>query len=837
MPQNLTIFELNSGSVSSNSLTFLGQPGSSSLYQISFKQIVDYLNSGSGTAYDPTQLNQFSASVLTFTGSVAAEIFNVFSSQSGYLSTGSFNAFSASLVSYNPAEINLFTSSISQQVANVYASESNYTNTASFNSFTSSINSQVSNVYGSQSVYLLTGSFNTFSASVNIGLNNILASESNYLPSSSFSTFSASVHSQLTGSSINTGSLLLTSSFNSYTSSISTQILNVYSSESNYTLTSSFTSVSSSFVSFSSSYVTNSSSFLLQINNVYSSESNYTLTSSFLSFSASVHSQLTGSAFNTGSLLTTASFNTYTGSVGTQIVNVFASQSNYLGTGSFSTFSSSVSNQFANITGSGGSINTGSLVLTSSFNAYTASLSSSLSGYVTSSLTPNHFLVGNANGSASDAGSQITWNGSQMIISTGGIGAIDSDDFAVTFGYPQDFVIGNSGSMDRTGFYQYSGGPSYMFLTNGTPCFTGLSSSVGTTASVSPLVIDTNGYITYNSFPSSSGESVNTGSLLLTSSFNTYTSSISTQISNVYASESKYVLTSSFQQNGIGTTITSPILLQNSTSASSGNQQISPSMHFQGQGWMTGTPASQPVDGYIYMLPVQGSTVAGSSMVFALSQYTSSLTNVLVLNDGGGATLTGAMTISNNCFIGASSGYTWGTAGTAAGLYSDANYETSIRQGTHACQLQVYNTYTSTTNNEGAIFGFQTNANTLSIGTSATGSGTLRQTQFVGGTVNLIATAVKRTTVSNTAYTASTTDYLIGYTSLSAAQTVTLPTAVGVTGQQYIIKDETGNAGSDNITVAASGSQTIDGASSKTISTGYGYLKIYSNGSNWFTTA
>ena len=739
MPQNLTIFELNSGSVSSNSLTFLGQPGSSSLYQISFKQIVDYLNSGSGTAYDPTQLNQFSASVLTFTGSVAAEIFNVFSSQSGYLSTGSFNAFSASLVSYNPAEINLFTSSISQQVANVYASESNYTNTASFNSFTSSINSQVSNVYGSQSVYLSTGSFNTFSASVNIGLNNILASESNYLPSSSFSTFSASVHSQLTGS-----------------------------------------------------------------------------------------------AFNTGSLLTTASFNTYTGSVGTQIVNVFASQSNYLGTGSFSTFSSSVSNQFANITGS---INTGSLVLTSSFNAYTASLSSSLSGYVTSSLTPNHFLVGNANGSASDAGSQITWNGSQMIISTGGIGAIDSDDFAVTFGYPQDFVIGNSGSMDRTGFYQYSGGPSYMFLTNGTPCFTGLSSSVGTTASVSPLVIDTNGYITYNSFPSSSGESVNTGSLLLTSSFNTYTSSISTQISNVYASESKYVLTSSFQQNGIGTTITSPILLQNSTSASSGNQQISPSMHFQGQGWMTGTPASQPVDGYIYMLPVQGSTVAGSSMVFALSQYTSSLTNVLVLNDGGGATLTGAMTISNNCFIGASSGYTWGTAGTAAGLYSDANYETSIRQGTHACQLQVYNTYTSTTNNEGAIFGFQTNANTLSIGTSATGSGTLRQTQFVGGTVNLIATAVKRTTVSNTAYTASTTDYLIGYTSLSAAQTVTLPTAVGVTGQQYIIKDETGNAGSDNITVAASGSQTIDGASSKTISTGYGYLKIYSNGSNWFTTA
>ena len=42
-----------------------------------------------------------------------------------------------------------------------------------------------------------------------------------------------------------------------------------------------------------------------------------------------------------------------------------------------------------------------------------------------------------------------------------------------------------------------------------------------------------------------------------------------------------------------------------------------------------------------------------------------------------------------------------------------------------------------------------------------------------------------------------------------------------------IIKDETGNAGTHNITIDVASSGTIDGASSVTISTNNGAVKVY----------
>lgn len=92
---------------------------------------------------------------------------------------------------------------------------------------------------------------------------------------------------------------------------------------------------------------------------------------------------------------------------------------------------------------------------------------------------------------------------------------------------------------------------------------------------------------------------------------------------------------------------------------------------------------------------------------------------------------------------------------------------------------------------------------------------------------------VKRTTVADTAYTAVSTDHLIAYTSLTTGRTVTLPTAVGIGTRVYIIIDETGTANTNNITVATTSSQTINGASTQVINTAYGSLKVYSNGANW----
>jgi hypothetical protein len=50
-----------------------------------------------------------------------------------------------------------------------------------------------------------------------------------------------------------------------------------------------------------------------------------------------------------------------------------------------------------------------------------------------------------------------------------------------------------------------------------------------------------------------------------------------------------------------------------------------------------------------------------------------------------------------------------------------------------------------------------------------------------------------------------------------------------------IVKDESGAAGANNITINVTAGGTIDGESSKVISTNYGRIELYSNGSQWFT--
>jgi hypothetical protein len=94
-----------------------------------------------------------------------------------------------------------------------------------------------------------------------------------------------------------------------------------------------------------------------------------------------------------------------------------------------------------------------------------------------------------------------------------------------------------------------------------------------------------------------------------------------------------------------------------------------------------------------------------------------------------------------------------------------------------------------------------------------------------------------RTAVSDAAYSALTTDRLIAYSALTAARTVTLCAAAAYpTGTRLLVVDETGNASAtQSITVAAAGSDVIDGAGSAAINIGYGYIAIESNGSNAWT--
>ncbi len=91
-----------------------------------------------------------------------------------------------------------------------------------------------------------------------------------------------------------------------------------------------------------------------------------------------------------------------------------------------------------------------------------------------------------------------------------------------------------------------------------------------------------------------------------------------------------------------------------------------------------------------------------------------------------------------------------------------------------------------------------------------------------------------RTNVAVAAYTAVANDKIIACRTSSATITITLPTALTVDGRFFIIKDEDGNAATNNITIATEGAQTIDGNATDIISNNYGSIGYYSDGTNWF---
>lgn len=76
-------------------------------------------------------------------------------------------------------------------------------------------------------------------------------------------------------------------------------------------------------------------------------------------------------------------------------------------------------------------------------------------------------------------------------------------------------------------------------------------------------------------------------------------------------------------------------------------------------------------------------------------------------------------------------------------------------------------------------------------------------------------------------YTADITDGTIEVT--ATGKTITLPTAVGITGRIYTVKLTANGTG----TVATTSSQTIDGGTSYSLASQYKYLTVQSNGANW----
>ena len=115
-------------------------------------------------------------------------------------------------------------------------------------------------------------------------------------------------------------------------------------------------------------------------------------------------------------------------------------------------------------------------------------------------------------------------------------------------------------------------------------------------------------------------------------------------------------------------------------------------------------------------------------------------------------------------------------------------------------------------------------SNTIQLGNSSITNVITSGTFKSNGIISNIVT-------KTSAYTILTSDEIITADATSALFTITLPTAVGVTGQTYTIKRI--NSGSNAVTVGTTSSQTIDGITTYALSAQYKYVKVVSDGANW----
>lgn len=113
-------------------------------------------------------------------------------------------------------------------------------------------------------------------------------------------------------------------------------------------------------------------------------------------------------------------------------------------------------------------------------------------------------------------------------------------------------------------------------------------------------------------------------------------------------------------------------------------------------------------------------------------------------------------------------------------------------------------------------------------------TGTLSAQTDLQTALNAKQPLFSRTAVSSN-YTTVATDNLVAVTSTASVVTITLISAATFGVQPITIKDESGAASVNNIIVNTSSSQTIDGLSTVRITINYGVLRLYSNGSNWFS--
>lgn len=100
-------------------------------------------------------------------------------------------------------------------------------------------------------------------------------------------------------------------------------------------------------------------------------------------------------------------------------------------------------------------------------------------------------------------------------------------------------------------------------------------------------------------------------------------------------------------------------------------------------------------------------------------------------------------------------------------------------------------------------------------------------------TLNTVGSLTTGAVTKTASYAAAINDQIILADSTSNTVTITLPTAVGLFGRRYTVKDWKGKSATNNITIGTTAAQTIDGAATKVMNVNYQSYTVVSDGANW----
>lgn len=305
------------------------------------------------------------------------------------------------------------------------------------------------------------------------------------------------------------------------------------------------------------------------------------------------------------------------------------------------------------------------------------------------------------------------------------------------------------------------------------------------------------------------------------------------------------------------------IHLQNTTAATAGNQQFSPMITLEGQGWKTSaTAGSQTVKWGLYANAVQGTTNPATQFVLASSVNGAAYSSVLTVQNNGSIAGTGSMSMTN---------YTASVANPYAATFVNylpglsyttySNTGTSSPTGAGTATIESFKE-SKTIGSSTATINWSSFVNALSVSAlginnltgfihnpTLTGAVSGNHYGFISVPVaarNGFGTASPNSSLQvngsfSVAYSAKTagytltdTDHVIEVT--SGTHTQTLPSAVGITGRKYTIT----NSGTGVVTVATTSSQTFVNvtATPTTLTLNqFQCVTVVSNGSNWLRIA